>query len=38
MEGWLAPCIAITAYNIIYSSNKAIWVRRTKGHSPPYPY
>ena len=24
MEGWLAPCIAITAYNIIYPSNKAI--------------
>ena len=26
------------AYNLISSSNKAIWARRTKCHSPPYPY
>ena len=32
------PCSAITAYNLILSSNKAIWARRTKCHSPPYPY
>ena len=38
MGGWLSPCTAITAYNLISSSNKAIWARRTKCHSPPYPY
>ena len=38
MGGWLSPCTAITTYNLISSSNKAIWARRTKCHSPPYPY
>ena len=38
MGGWLSPCTAITAYNLISSSNKATWARRTKCHSPPYPY
>ena len=35
MGGWLSPCTAITTYNLISSSNKAIWARRTKCHSPP---
>ena len=38
MGGWLSPCTAITAYNTTSSGNKAIWARRTKCHSPPYPY
>ena len=38
MGGWLSPCTAITAYNTRWSGNKAIWARRTKCHSPPYPY
>ena len=38
MGGWLSPCTAITAYSTIWSLNKAIWARRTKCHSPPYPY
>ena len=38
MGGWLSPCTVITAYNLISSSNKAIWARRTKCHSSPYPY
>ena len=38
MGGWLSPCATITAYNLISSSNKAIWARRTKCHSPPHPY
>ena len=36
--GWLSPCTSITAYNTTSSGNKAIWARRTKCHSPPYPY
>ena len=38
MGGWLSPCTAITAYNTTSSGNTAIWERRTKCHSPPYPY
>ena len=38
MGGWLSPCTAITAYNTTSSGNIAIWARRTKCHSPPYPY
>ena len=38
MRGWLSPYTTITTYNLISSSNKAIWARRTKCHSPPYPY
>ena len=38
MGGWLSPYTAITAYNTTSLSNKAIWARRTKCHSPPYPY
>ena len=38
MGGWLSPCTTITAYNTTSLSNKAIWARRTKCHSPPYPY
>ena len=38
MGGWLSPCTAITAYNTTSLGNKAIWARRTKCHSPPYPY
>ena len=38
MGGWLSPCTAITAYNTTSLSNKAIWARRTKCHSLPYPY
>ena len=30
MGGWLSPCTAVTTYNLISSSNKAIWARRTK--------
>ena len=36
--GWLSPSTAITAYNTTRSYKKAIWARRTKCHSPPYPY
>ena len=38
MGGWLSPCTAITTYNTTSSDNKAIWARRTKCHSPRYPY
>ena len=38
VAGWLSPCTAITAYNTTSSLNKAIWARKTKCHSPPYPY
>ena len=38
MGGWLSPCTAITTYNTTSLGNKAIWARRTKCHSPPYPY
>ena len=38
MGGWLSPCTTITAYNTTSSGNTAIWARRTKCHSPPYPY
>ena len=37
MGGWLSPCTAITTYNTTSSGNIAIWPRRTKCHSPPYP-
>ena len=38
MRGWLSPYNAITAYQTSRPLNKAIWARRTKCHSPPYPY
>ena len=38
MGGWLSLCTAITAYITTSSGNKAIWARRIKCHSPPYPY
>ena len=38
LGGWLFPRTAITTYNTTSSGNIAIWARRTKCHSPPYPY
>ena len=38
MGGWPSPLLASTAYNTTSLGNNAIWARRTKCHSPPYPY
>ena len=38
MGGWLSPVLQLTEYNTTSSGNIAIWARRTKCHSPPYPY
>ena len=36
--GWLSPYNAITEYQTSWPLNKAMWGRRTKYHSPSYPY